>query len=394
VDYAFELRNIVLALSLLWNDPNNRSELSIDPAELSPLKPLLRSRLADPSHREDLSSSIALAQILYFLSYPEPLSSDDCAWMSADPRRLRFDVGLQIRSLQSMTALQPDPEFLGAAVAELGKQTSLSSLAPVIRLLDTVAVLDQAGLLDCQPGTVRDLAELACGHLEALADQAADGWLSVEATANAARGLVVLLERLGADYPVTAVRVADNLGKAMSVLSGSFGQYQRNRKGVAWLAGLTLAAVRVQRQFPIGLQRLASLDWPEELDDSREVIGTGLPLLRHLAAENKALRDRERQFDAERTAARFGRAAATLGTLAGVGCGVGYAVARLGFASVWGLTGNTILLTALVGVVALWLSWLRRLSLLAGPAVHVLEWITPVVPWFARLGRRDSQAAQ
>ena len=73
-DYAFELRNIVLALCLLWSDQANRTKIAIAPAELSRLKPLLRSRLTTPTDREDLSSSIAHAQSLAFLCGTEPLA--------------------------------------------------------------------------------------------------------------------------------------------------------------------------------------------------------------------------------------------------------------------------------------------------------------------------------
>ncbi len=390
VDYAFELRNIVIALCLLWNDPANHSDVAVGPDELARLKPLLRERLTSPTHREDLSSSIALVQSLAFLSQPEPLDPRLYEWMSADPRRRRFDVGLQIRAVTALATRQPDPGFVTAAAAALGKQANLGSVAPVIRVLDTVAVLDQAGLLDCEPAAVRDLAELAAGYLDTQpADQAADGWLSVEATADAVRGLVVLLERLGSGEPALEERLADSLGQAMSVLRQSFGRYEANRKGVAWLAGLTHAVVTAQRLFPIGLQRLASLDWPERSDDDQQAIGTGLPLLEHLAVENKALRDRERQFDAERRAARAGRAAVTLGALALFAGPLAYAFVQLGFASVWGLAGNTVLLTALAGTLAFALTMLNRWNLLAQPAVRVLDWITANVPPLSRLGTHD-----
>jgi len=386
VDYAFELRNIVVALSLLWSDPANRTEIAVGPDELGILKPLLRERLTDATHREDLSSSIAHAQSLAFLSGAEPLSARLYAWMSRDPRRRRFDVALQIRAVTALATRKTDQGFLAAAAAALAEQADLGSIAPVIRILDAIAVLDQAGLLADDSAAVRDLAELVCGYLDGLADESADAWLSVEATADAARGLVVLLNKLAVGEAALAERVADNLGTAMSVLRLSFRRYQANRKGVAWLARVTHAVVQAERQFPIGLQRLATLDWPRRSDDDRGAIGTGLPLLEHLAMENKSLRDREREFDAERLAARLGRGTATLGVMAVITALLVYALIEVGFQSIGGLIGNTVLLTALAGVIAVGLALLRRWNLLAGPAVRMLDWITTTVGPLSWLG--------
>jgi hypothetical protein len=384
-DYAFELRNIVLALCLLWSDPANHTKIAVAPDELGRLKAMLRSRLTSPTDREDLSSSIAHAQSMAFLCGPGPLANELYAWMSGDPRQSRFDVALQIRAVTALATRRPDTGFLAAAAEALGKQANVGSIAPVIRILDTIAVLDQAALLADDAVAVRELARLACGYLDVSADESADGWLSVEATADAARGLAVLLNRLDTDAAL-ATRLASTLGSAMSVLRQSFGRYQANRKGVAWLAGLTLAVVAAERQFPIGLQRLATLDWPERSDDNQGAIGTGLPLLEHLAVENKILRDHEREFNAERLAARLGRGTATLGVLAIITAPIVYALILVGFASAGQLAGNTVLLTALVGVIALGLALLRRLHLLARPAVRMLDWITDTIKPLAWLG--------
>lgn len=390
-DYAFELRNIVLALCMLWSDPANHTKIAVAPDELSRLKPMLRSRLTSPTDREDLSSSIAHAQSLAFLCGAGPLATELYAWMSGDPRQRRFDVALQIRAVTALATRQPDTGFLAAAAEELGKQADLGSIAPVIRILDAIAVLDQAALLGDDAAAVRDMARLACGYLDGSADESAGGWLSVEATADAARGLAVLLNRLDADAAALAKRLASTLGTAMNVLRQSFGRYQANRKGVAWLAGLTLAVVAAERRFPIGLQRLATLDWPERSDDNQGAIGTGLPLLEHLAVENKILRDQEREFNTERMAARLGRGTATLGVMAITTALLVYVLVLVGFASAGQLIGNTVLLTALVGVIALGLALLRRWHLLARPAVRVLDWITDTIPPLAWLGGRRNK---
>jgi hypothetical protein len=148
--------------------------------------------------------------------------------------------------------------------------------------------------------------------------------------------------------------------------------------------------VAAERRFPMGLQRLATLGWPERSDDGQDALGTGLPLLEHLAVENKGLREREREFSTERLAARLGRAAATLGVVAVIAGPVVYALVLVGFASAGQLAGNTVLLTALVGIVAIGLALLRRWHLLAHPAIRVLDWITTTVPPLAWLaGSRD-----
>ena len=390
-DYAFELRNIVLALCLLWSDQANRTKIAIAPAELSRLKPLLRSRLTTPTDREDLSSSIAHAQSLAFLCGTDPLPAELYAWMASDPRQSRFDVALQIRAVTALATRQPDAGFLAAAAGQLDKHADPGSLAPVIRILDAIAVLDQAGLLANDLTAVRDLARLACGYLARTAEESADGWLSVEATADAARGLVVLLNRLDLDEAALSERLASTLGTATTVLRQAFGRYQANRKGVAWLAGVTLAVVMAERRFPIGLQRLASLDWPDRSTGDPPATDAGLPLLEHLAVENKGLREREREFEAERLAARLGRSAATLGVMAIITGSLAYVLIVVGFSGAGQLAGNTVLLTAIVGVIAVALALLRRWNLLARPAVRLLDWITSTIrplAWLARLQDR------
>jgi ethanolamine utilization microcompartment shell protein EutS len=388
VDYAFELRNIVVALSLLWTDPANHSQVALGPADLSRLRPLLRQRLTDPIHREDLSSSIAHVQSLAFLS-ARRLHPSLYTWMASDPRRSRFDVGLQIRAVTALATRQPDQDFQSAAARALRDQSDLASVAPVIRVLDAMAVLDQAGLLGDEPAATRDLAELIGGALTEFAEATSDGWLSVEATADAARGLVVLLTRLPAGEAALAERIADHLGAAMAVLRPSFRHYQANRKGVAWLARLTQAVVQAEREFPIDLRRMATLAWPEEPDDDQQATGAGLPLLEHLAAENKRLRDLELRFGSERLAARVGRGAATIGVIAIIVAPLAFASASVGFSSVLNLTGNTVLLTLLVGVIAIALTLLQRVRLLARPLARVLTWITSTVgplAWLAGPG--------
>ncbi len=66
--------------------------------------------------------------------------------MTADPRVARFDVGLQVRAVRALARREPDPAFISTALAALRAEGTIP-VAPLVRVLDTLAVLDQAGLL-------------------------------------------------------------------------------------------------------------------------------------------------------------------------------------------------------------------------------------------------------
>lgn len=380
-DYAFELRNIVTALAFLGSNPVNQRPGSVDLAELAPLEPDLVERLRDPRHREDLSSSLAHLQSLAFLTAPDKLHPDAYEWVSGSRRRERYDVGLQIRAVTTLATRQLEPDFGVAATTELRSHQDDSSLAAVIRVLDAVAVLDQAGLLAVDPAQAAELADLSCAILERHPPDPDAGWLSVEGTADATRGLVALLDRLPADDWARISRVADRIGLATGLLQQALRRYHRNRKGVAWLARVVHAVVAVDRCFPIGLQRLAEIDWPGRSGEPPSTAGTEHTLTEYLALENKALRDREREFADARLAARLGRAVATIGGATVVAVPFGYLLVWLGIESVWSLLGNiAILATSLLAIVAGVFSVLARWRLLAAPAGRVLEWIGATVP--------------
>jgi hypothetical protein len=403
VDYAFELRNIVTAVALLWENPANRTAAAVSPRELAWLVGGLRERLSDDRHREDLSSSIALLQTLAFLS-ERAVDRKLYAWMDGDPRRSRFDVGLQIRAATALARRQPDPGFADAALDALRVRPNTASFAAVVRILDALAVLDQAGLLVAEPGTVADLTAQLCGLLEDEPAEPGVGWLSVEATADICRGMVAVLSRLPEDATDLASRAADQVGTASSILRQALRRYERNRKAVAWRARVTHAIVLIDRHFPIGLQRLASLDWPEPPDSDSSEAPTGtLPagdaaavaatagdrsLVEQLAVENKVLRDLERQCRDARLAAQLGRATATLGTTVLIGAPFVYLLLRIGFASPAALIGNiTVVTTMLLGIVAGVFALLRRWYLLAGPAMRIHDWIGRTVPMFSGLSQ-------
>jgi hypothetical protein len=385
-DYAFELRNIVTALAYLERNPVNQRPGSVELAELASLEPDLVERLRDPRHREDLSSSLAHLQSLAFLTAPAKLHPEVYEWVCGSRRRERYDVGLQIRAVTALATRRADPDFGVAAAAELRSHQDDSSLPAVIRVLDAVAVLDQAGLLRVDPAQAAELVDLSCAILERHPPDQGAGWLSVEGTADATRGLVALLDRLPAGDGVRAGRVADRIGPAAGLLRQALRRYERNRKGVAWLARVVHAVVAVDRCFPIGLQRLAEIEWPGRAGEPPSTAGTEHTLTEYLALENKRLRDREREFADARLAARVGRAVATVGGATLVAAPFGYLLVRLGAESVWSLLGNiAILATSLLAIVAGVFSLLARWRLLAAPAGRVLEWISTAIPVLSAL---------
>jgi len=378
-DYAFELRNIVTALAFLWTNPANHTEGAISPDDLADLVPELRGRLRDERHREDLSSSIAHVQSLALLSH-ESIEKELIEWMSRDPRVQRFDVGLQYRAVAALALGRPDDEMAEDALRFLRGGGDDSSLASDVRIFDAIGILDQAGVLDAKPQVLSELGDRLCAQLEKHPPVPGVGWLSVEATADVTRALVALLSRLPAKEEDLRARLLDRLGAAVVVLRHALQDYEENRKSVARLARLTHAVVMVERQYPLGLQRLASLDWP---DSSIDAVAAGgeRSLLDRLAAENRALRARDQEFRDATLAVKVGRGAATLGVTALVMAPFSYALAVIGFDTIWTLLANiTVILTITLGIIAGAFTWLSRVHLLAAPAVRIREWIVRVVP--------------
>jgi hypothetical protein len=396
-DYAFELRNIVTALAFLAANPVNLRPGAVHPGELSRLVPELADRLRDPRHREDLSSSLAHLQSLAFLTAPASLDPGLYEWLGGSRRRDRYDVGLQIRAVTALATRRVDGEFGAAVLSALRTHQVESSLAAVVRVLDAVAVLDQAGLLALDGAQAGELIALSCRLLVRHPPDPGVGWLSVEGTADVTRGLVALLNRLPTEDPALTSQAADRVGVGVAVLRRALRRYERNRKGVAWLARVVHAVVVADRRFPIGLQRLAEIEWPERIVEPPSVAGSEHTLTEYLAMENKTLRDREREFADARLAARFGRATATIGGAALVTAPFSYLLARLGADSVWALLGNiTLLTTALLVILAGVFQILARWRLLAGPARQVLEWIGAAVPILSALAglRRRKATSQ
>ena len=135
--------------------------------------------------------SIAHVQSLTVLCGDEPLSLDLIGWLSQDPRYRRPDVALQIQAVTAAATREAVPGFARSSVdalEELGKEEG--SLAGAVRVLDAVAILDQAGMLQLDAPVAATLTGLTCDLLERQL-----GWtLSLPLTAvGAALGTSVVL---------------------------------------------------------------------------------------------------------------------------------------------------------------------------------------------------------
>ena len=398
IDYAFELRNVVRALQLLWgtedDEPNRVHPAAISPRDLAELAPVIRrDRLAVPKHREDLSSSIALAETLSYL-LPDPAdAAADVAWLADEGARRGGDLALQICGVLALYARTPPEGFLAAAVEAFA---AAGSLAAAVRILDAVAVLDEAGLLPDDVANATRLAEQACDFLDRTPATHEHGWMSVEATGELTRGLVALHGRVEPERADVAARVIGHIATGATALRQAARRYERNWKGVAWLACIVHAVIVADRAFPIGLQRLASLEWPDPGATDAASARMESSLLQQLALENEKLRVSESGLRTEladehqqHLAAKIGRGAATLVPVALLGLAVWAVVDQIGWDTPAGLVA---LLAVALSLAATLLSagfaLLEYLDLLARPAPRILGFfVERVVPSVEKAGK-------
>jgi hypothetical protein len=386
-EYAFELRNTVRALTFLRDlEPDGHvGEPSKLLDALLPLTDDVRKRLAASGHREDFSSSIALAETLALLR-PKKKIESDVAWLIDEGGRRAPEVALQVRSLLALIEGRRADDFLHDAANAVAASTKQdSSPALLIRVLEAVARLDEQGLLGDEPEESTRLAELACEQLDASPWTADRGWLSVEATAHATRGLVALHTRLPNSRRELAARLAAHIAAGATTLRNARFRYEPNAKGVAWLACVVHSIITADRVFPIGLQRMASLEWP---DRAGATASTAIEhaVLQRLSVRNEELRSSERELSErleeqlqQRLAASIGRGTATLVPSALIVAGAVWVLFQVGWSSVGALllsvaALSTILLTVL-GVIFVALG---RWHLLAAPAPRIRNWLETV----------------
>jgi hypothetical protein len=375
VDYAFELRNIVSALAFLWEDEVDRSlAASVDPRTFDDVKGEIQKRLLDESHREDIASSVALAETLAYLEAPNRIDSVYIDWMAERAPHRGFDIGLLIRAVVALGRMERAEGFLHeAALALESRAKEMGSLVPVVRILDAIAILNQGELLEEDAESAIRIAVVACTLLDdpRFRAQPDRGWVSVEATASVTRGLIALYPFVAAERPLAA-QLVGHVATGATALRQSERRYNRSPKGVAWLARLLHAVILADRSFPIGLQRLASLDWP----DQESAGGTGgraeRSLLQELAHENQRLRGENVKLEEQSMAAALGRGVATLLPVCGLGAVAWIVIAAIGWDSLGGLLANIgVLLATILGFLTAIFAGLARWHLLAAPAERV-----------------------
>ncbi|HEX6702425.1 MAG TPA: hypothetical protein VF101_16980 [Gaiellaceae bacterium] len=378
---AFDARNIASALAFLARDevnPGDRAAIDPHVEPLAPLIAAIRDHLGDPGHREDLGSSIALAEALAHLAKPEPIDVD---WMEEQVDSRPADVSFQIRAALALGRGKQVSEFLAAAAEAVAADAdTATSIAPLVRVLDAVASLDEAELLEDDPAAAVALAEVACRLLARFPARAERGWMSVEATAELTRGLVILYRRLDPKRTDLTAPIVAHIATGATALRRARRRYTRGVKGVAWLARLTHALIVADRQFPIGLQRLASIEWPDggAAPDARPSERGERTLLQDLAVTNESLRDELAQTHASlraeqdrlaeaRAASAIGRFVATAVPIAALAAATIAILTVIGWTTTQGVLANlAILLAAVSGLLAWVFGWLKRWHLLAG----------------------------
>lgn len=215
--------------------------------------------------------------------------------------------------------------------------------------------------------------------------------MSVEATADVVRGLLIVEARLPADQEDdVSLRIAALVAAGTTVLERALDAYETgDAKRLARFARVAQAVAQAEHTYPLGLQRLASMPWPGT-DDA--AVGMDRALLEHLAAQNKALRaalqEADQHAETERQAARLGRAAAT-----SVGAAVVLApflilLVRVGTGSWIGLAANLAVILAVVGTLLTFVfDALSRRGLLATPALKLQKVLKPLSDVLGGVGK-------
>jgi hypothetical protein len=407
VDHAFELRNIVSVLDLIDRDDVLRqTPAAITPASLANLGLELRRRLVAPNHREDLGSSIALAHSLALIEpNSAPVPGNFIDWMGVDLDLRPFDVRLQITAVLALARREPADGFIAAAIRECeSNRDRMASPAPLVRILDAISALDHRELLvidDAGKDAAR-LGDLCAAKLVEFEQLPSGGWMSVEATAEITLGLMALYRHVPQDEVAIRKRIMSLVATGATALRRAREHYRANRKGVAWLARITEALILSDRDFPLGLERLTSLEW-----SARQMKRAGgrsdQALIEELAVRNEDLRrstlaSSERgdalakQLAEQNLAAGVGRATASLIPATVLLAAAIVVVIQIGWGSLGGLLANIAILAGVVLTILGWIfSLLSRWHLLAGPAMRIRDWAretgTPLLSQISGLKR-------
>jgi hypothetical protein len=364
VAYAFELRNIVSALRLFWTEHGGSNSIALDPRRLGAVRNAVERHLVDPAHQEDFGSSVALGQCLAYIDGNDSRLEATC-WMTPG-KAPNWDVALQASTFGVLRGDVTFDVWCQSANTEMASRDP--SLASTVRVLDALAFL--AALCERAPSQehVRSLAIRVDRILSGYPPRRSVGWLSYEATADIARGLAVMLRILGPesrDDPLYGT-LTRHLAASANILVEGLDRYQRNRKGVAWLARLTEAMAVIERQTPVAFEHLADLISPASLD--KRVARADQSVAEDLARANVRLRAESQVLRREQAPAALGRLTANV-TASGLFVAAliiaiqllrndtpGTAIAALGVVTI-GLAGLVVLLSGLLARFNLLYSW-------------------------------------
>ncbi len=385
VDSAFSLRNIIAALAAIEAKGKVDSG-PLDEASVRDLVGQISERLSIQYHRDDFSSSLALVQAYAFMAAPERVPPESCEWLAADCLGRDFDIVIQAEATLAVARRSAATSLLAKSAADLDANlAAMRSAAPLIRILDAIAIVRQAGLLPVKDEAAATLADVVCMLLVKFPADPGGGWISVEATSDLVRGLVALDSVLPVNDVERKRALASHIATGATALRRWRQVSDRSQAEVSRLARLTHALIDVERYFPVGLQRMASLDWPNVPGEALASRNTRL-LLDQLAKENETLRQDQAELkdamadlgglrDQERRSARLGRFVATIFPTILLGVAVWRLIILFGLGSPAGILTNLAILiplsaTALVGGYRI----LARLHLLAGPAIRFGRW--------------------
>lgn len=302
---------------------------------------------------------------------------------------------MQIRALLAFALRAPDPSYLRDTVKPLEKHLrDGASIAPVVRVLAAIALLDQGELLGADGADADWIAGLVAQRLHDAPRLASGGWISVEATAELTLGLIALYRHGSRGDQELEEEVAGHVATGAAALRRGRRRYHPTKKGVAWLARLTHAAIVADRHFPIGLQRLSTLEWPDGSAGASE--RRHQAVLEELAQCNEQLRlgkaETDHKLAEQRLAGPLGRATATLIPVLLLGAALVFVVLQIGWQSLGGVLANIgVLLGVLLSVLGGIFAVLKANYLLASPAARLRDWMAsqgaPVVSQLAKLKR-------
>jgi hypothetical protein len=404
LDNAFFLRNIVATLGFFQRIDLDDAEpqLAVRTNDIAHLASAIRARLSMPEHREDLSSSLALGEILCHLVPPPRDDPSLFDWMDQQDATIGADVRLQVRALRALWLGEADVHFLPDAVTCLRERASsynaTLSLAAVVRMVDTLTILDDAGLLNGDVRSFALLAEALDAQIREHPPEPGVGWLSVEATADVTRGLVGLIRQLSEEDQKHRLALAGHVAEGGTILRQAVTRYNEREPSVAWLARLARlihALVVVDKRFPIGLQRLASLEWPDEGPAKDFAPGPSESLMSDLAVQIKTLRVEEQKLHDQRWAAATGRVSATV--LSGSALVLPFALFVWVFSpdSAWDWIANiAVLLPVFIIALGLTFAWLQKRNLLTGwgeALLAVLTKMRPILDAISSVKRKSSE---